>query len=305
VSFPLTPWYRAGWVGNQAKVFAHRRLAVRGSLGEGREWADDDMSLCSSTRSSSRLSGRDEARSFLSARTALSMSESVEELSKLLSTYHLDNSTRLTQSLCESMSSASLSTLCPTQLSLNDAQSSLSESSWGSQVASLSSLSAKDSMLAGSDLDSRSTSKSIKQHLSSARLRNSSSKTHTPRQASKPHNHPSSMLGPGRQPSLTTSQAGSDVGSSTPPLSPPASSFCGPRLHIVGRMRCSETVTAAGDLPFSIVRCRFNWYRFGPVTSPGTSDKTLKPVRQPSEPLVQRRLCQPHSPLAHSPLSSN
>jgi len=266
--------------GYMAKVFAHRRLAVRGSLGEGREWADDDMSLCSSTRGSSRLSGRDEARSFLSARTALSMSESVEELSKLLSTYHLDNSTRLTQSLCESMSSASLSTLCPTQLSLNaDAQSSLSESSWGSQLASLSSLSAKDSMPAGSDLDSRSTSKSIKQHLSSARLRNSSSKAHTPRQASKHHNHPSSMLGPGRLTSGVSSHGGSEVGSSAGALSPPASSFCGTRLHIVGRMRCSETVTAAGDLPFSIVRCRFNWYRFDPADNPGTSDKNLKPVR--------------------------
>ena len=278
---------RVGGKPNQAKVFAHRRLAVRGSLGEGREWADDDMSLCSSTRGSSRLSGRDEARSFLSARTALSMSESVEELSKLLSTYHLDNSTRLTQSLCESMSSASLSTLCPTQLSLNaDAQSSLSESSWGSQLASLSSLSAKDSMPAGSDLDSRSTSKSIKQHLSSARLRNSSSKAHTPRQASKHHNHPSSMLGP--HGARVSSHGGSEVGSSAGALSPPASSFCGTRLHIVGRMRCSETVTAAGDLPFSIVRCRFNWYRFDPAANPGTSDKNLKPVRAapPRTPLA-------------------
>jgi hypothetical protein len=48
----------------------------------------------------------------------------------------------------------------------------------------------------------------------------------------------------------------------------------------VGRLRCSETVTAAGDLPFSTRHCRFNWYRIDPARE-GTSSKKLKPVRAP------------------------
>lgn len=88
--------------------------------GFGREWAEDDLSLCSSS-CASKLAGSgltaDDTMSYLSAKTALSLAESYEELATLLATYHLDNSHRLvsvasTASLASLMPSCSSSSRC-------------------------------------------------------------------------------------------------------------------------------------------------------------------------------------------------
>jgi len=79
--------------GYMAKIFAHRRLAARARMGL-REYAEDDISICSGSMFSE---GSLDTRSYLSAKTTVSLRqlESYDELATLLSTYHLDNTSQL------------------------------------------------------------------------------------------------------------------------------------------------------------------------------------------------------------------
>mmetsp|Transcript_12071 Transcript_12071/g.23030 ORF Transcript_12071/g.23030 Transcript_12071/m.23030 type:complete len:569 (-) Transcript_12071:372-2078(-) len=229
-----------GACGYVAKVFAHRRLVARGQLGFGREWAEDDLSLCSSS-CASKLAGSgltaDDTMSYLSAKTALSLAESYEELATLLATYHLDNSHRLV-SVASTASLASLMPSCSSSSSL----SACSTRSWGSHTAAL----ASD---CGADLLSP-TEAALGSQGKGARGFGQTGKKTTP------HTHgdksqPQSQLSPNQ--------------------------FSSTRLHILGKLVSGEVVTAAGELNLTRVRCRFSWYR---VEASATGRlRKVKPVR--------------------------